>query len=74
MDAPEHRGFQFQAYEPAEAPPRKRGLRAVRGCISLSVEGTVGDLPDGWRLTDVLRYEIDRLMDPARLRHVEHLN
>ena len=76
-DASSHRGFTFHSYESTEPHRRKRALRATRGCITLYVEVTEGALPrqhSGWHLRDVLRYEIDRLMDPATLRHVDHLN
>lgn len=69
-----HRGFRFHSYQPDTPHADKRALRATRGCITLFVEVSAGDLPRGWHLRDVLRYEINRLMDPATLRHVEHLN
>lgn len=69
-----HRGFRFHSYQPDTPHTDKRALRATRGCITLFVEVSAGDLPTGWHLRDVLRYEINRLMDPATLRHVEHLN
>jgi len=69
-----HRGFQFRAYRPSASHTDKRALRATRGCITLFVEVSDGELPSGWRLRDVLRHEINRLMDPATLRHVDHLN
>ena len=69
-----HRGFHFRSYRPDTPHTDKRALRATRGRITLFVEVSTGDLPTGWHLRDVLRYEINRLMDPATLRHVEHLN
>lgn len=74
MEAHDHRGFRFESYQPADSPPDRRGLRAVRGRISLTVEGGEHELPESWQLLDVLRYEIDRLMDPKHLRHVDRLN
>lgn len=74
MDASSHRGFTFQSYQPTGPHANKRALRATRGRITLFVEVTDGELPSGWHLRDVLRYEINRLMDPATLRHVDHLN
>jgi hypothetical protein len=69
-----HRGFTFQPYSPNSARANKRALRATRGRITLFVEVSEGELPSGWHLRDVLCYEINRLMDPATLRHVDHLN
>lgn len=74
MPDPSYRGFTFQPYSPDGLRTDKRALRATRGCITLFVEVSDGDLPRGWHLRDVLRYEINRLMDPATLRHVDHLN
>ena len=77
MDASSHRGFTFQSYQPDGPNTNKQALRATRGCITLFVEVTEGELPrqeSGWHLHDILRYEINRLMDPATLRHVDHLN
>ena len=74
MSASTHRGFTFQPYRPDGSPTDKRALQATRGRITLFVEVTAGELPSGWHLRDVLRYEINRLMDPATLRHVDHLN
>lgn len=68
-----YRGFTFEPYRRTE-DTEKRALRATRGCITLFVEVTDGDLPSGWRLRDLLEYEINRLLDPATLRHVDHLN
>ncbi len=31
-------------------------------------------MPQGWTLQDVLRLEIDRLIDPKVMRNVDHLN
>lgn len=69
-----HRGFTFEAYQPADASSQKRALRATRGRITLFVEVSEGELPEGWHLRDILQYEINRLMDPRTLRHVDHLN
>ena len=74
MDVESHRGFSFQSYRPDGPSSGKQALRATRGCISLYVEVSDGELPSGWHLRDVLRYEINRLMDPATLRHVDRLN
>ena len=75
MDNASYRGFTFESYAPeGRSPNDKRRLRATRGCITLFVEVSDGALPTGWDLRDVLRYEINRLMDPAALRHVEALN
>lgn len=75
MDNDSHRGFTFQSYCPnAPQVDKKQALMATRGCITLFVEVTDGELPSGWHLRDVLRHEINRLMDPATLRHVDHLN
>ena len=74
MDPSSHRGFTFQSYCPDGPHTDKHALRATRGRIALFVEVSGGELPAGWGLRDVLRYEIDRLMDPATLRDVEHLN
>ena len=74
MDVSSHRGFTFQSYRPGGPSSDKQALRATRGCITLFVEVSEGDLPAGWHLQDILRHEINRLMDPATLRHVDHLN
>jgi hypothetical protein len=69
-----YRGFTFERYRVTAAGAEKRALRATRGCITLFVEVSDGDLPSGWHLRDILEYEIKRLMEPTTLRHVEHLN
>lgn len=74
MNSSPHRGFTFHSYRPDDPHADKRALRATRGRITLFVEVSDGELPSGWHLRDVLRYEINRLMDPATLRHVDHLN
>lgn len=74
MAHPEHRGFSFHSDSSSDHAPTHQVLRATRGRITLTVEGSEQEMPPGWELADVLRYEIDRLMDPAALRHVEHLN
>ena len=74
MAADSYRGFTFEGYSHSADEARKRALRATRGCITLFVEVSAGDLPSGWRLRDILEYEINRLLEPTTLRHVEHLN
>jgi hypothetical protein len=73
MAANSYRGFTFEPYR-LQADDPKRALRATRGRITLFVEVSDGALPSGWRLRDILEYEINRLLEPATLRHVEHLN
>lgn len=74
MSSDSYRGFTFQTYDLQGPDTGKRALRASRGCITLFVEVSEGDLPSGWRLRDILEYEINRLLEPTTLRHVEHLN
>jgi len=75
MDTPTYRGFRFESYRPLDtAPDARRGLRAVRGRITLFVEVNEGQLPKDWQLRDVLEYEINRLLEPTTLRHVDALN
>jgi hypothetical protein len=74
MAADSYRGFTFEAYELQAEDARKRALRATRGCITLFVEVSDGNLPSDWRLRDILEYEINRLLEPTTLRHVDHLN
>lgn len=74
MAADSYRGFTFEAYHLQADDAHKRAMRATRGCITLFVEVSDGDLPSGWRLRDILEYEINRLLDPTTLRHVENLN
>lgn len=74
MSADSYRGFTFETFHPSHRDSDKQAMRATRGCISLFVEVTDGELPSGWRLRDLLEYEINRLMEPTTLRHVEHLN
>ena len=69
-----YRGFTFEPYRVSAPGAEKRALRATRGCITLFVEVSDGDLPSGWHLRDILEYEIKRLMEPTTPRHVEHLN
>jgi hypothetical protein len=69
-----YRGFIFEPYRLSGGNAEKRALRAQRGCITLFVEVSDGDLPSGWRLRDILEHEINRLMEPTTLRHVDHLN
>ncbi|MFO8100479.1 MAG: hypothetical protein R6T83_12780 [Salinibacter sp.] len=74
MDASTYRGFTFESYRPAGAAPKKRALRATRGRITLFVEVDAGQLPAQWQLRDILEYEINRLLEPTTLRHVDRLN
>jgi hypothetical protein len=74
MNTDPYRGFTFERCAPSVEGSQKEVLRATRGCISLVVEVSAGELPTGWRLRDLLEYEINRLLDPLTLRHVEHLN
>lgn len=74
MSEDSYHGFTFEAFQPSHRNSGKQAMRATRGCISLFVEVTEGELPTGWRLRDLLEYEINRLMEPTTLRHVEHLN
>jgi len=74
MNAPTYRGFTFESYRPDGHDTDKRALRATRGRIQLFVEVDAGQLPDRWRLRDILEYEINRLLEPTTLRHVDHLN
>jgi hypothetical protein len=74
MSEDSYHGFTFEAFQPSNGNSEKQAMRATRGCISLFVEVTDGELPTGWRLRDLLEYEINRLMEPTTLRHVEHLN
>ena len=69
-----YRGFTFEAFQPSSSGANKEALRATRGRISLFVEVEGGELPTGWRLRDLLEYEINRLLEPTTLRHVDHLN
>jgi len=69
-----YRGFTFERFEPAPGGPDKTALRATRGRIFLFAEVTQGELPAGWQLRDLLEYEINRLLEPTTLRHVDHLN
>jgi len=69
-----YRGFTFHVSETTGGGSTTRTVTATRGCISLFAEVEAGELPAQWRLHDVLEYEINRLLDPATLRHVDHLN
>lgn len=73
MATDSYRGFTFERYR-VEAAPRRQALRATRGRITLFVEVSEGVLPSGWGLRDILEYEINRLLEPTTLRHVDHLN
>jgi hypothetical protein len=74
MSGDSYRGFTFETFQPAEPGAEKTAMRATRGRITLFVEVTRGELPTGWRLRDLLEYEINRLLEPTTLRRVEHLN
>ncbi len=74
MNDDSYRGFTFEVFHPSPHGSEKHAMRATRGRISLFVEVTQGELPTGWRLRDLLEYEINRLLEPTTLRHVEHLN
>lgn len=74
MNTDPYRGFTFEQFAPSPDHSQKEALRATRGRISLVVEVSAGELPTGWRLRDLLEYEINRLLEPTTLRHVEHLN
>jgi len=75
MNTDSYRGFTFDTFHPSpEASDGKEAMRATRGRISLYVEVSEGELPAGWRLRDLLEYEINRLLEPTTLRHVDHLN
>lgn len=74
MSADSYRGFTFDAFQHSRGGDEKAAMRATRGRISLFVEVSEGELPTGWRLRDLLEYEINRLLEPTTLRHVEHLN
>lgn len=73
MDTDSYRGFTFERYR-LHTDDQKRALRATRGRITLFVEVSDGDLPSNWRLRDILEHQINRLLEPTTLRHVEHLN
>jgi hypothetical protein len=74
MNDDSYRGFSFETFQPTDGGAEKTAMRATRGRISLFVEVTSGELPTGWRLRDLLEYEINRLLEPTTLRRVEHLN
>jgi hypothetical protein len=74
MPPDSYRGFTFETFHPSPEASEKQAMRATRGRISLYVEVSAGELPTGWRLRDLLEYEINRLMEPTTLRHVDHLN
>lgn len=72
-----YRGFDFDRVtldRPDAHPGTEEIVLARRGKIRLHVQLTDGTLPQGWTLGDVLRYEIDRLIDPKAMRDVDHLN
>jgi hypothetical protein len=73
MATDSYRGFTFDRYR-VETDTGKRALRATRGRITLFVEVSEGALPSGWGLRDILEHEINRLLEPTTLRHVDHLN
>jgi hypothetical protein len=74
MTGDSYRGFTFETFTPSGADSAKTALRATRGRIALFAEVSEGELPAGWRLRDLLEYEINRLLEPTTLRHVDHLN
>lgn len=74
MNTDSYRGFTFEAFQPSDSDAKKTAMRARRGRIALFVEVSAGELPTGWRLRDLLEYEINRLLEPKTLRRVEHLN
>lgn len=74
MNTDSYRGFTFETFAPSPDDAEKKAMRATRGRISLVVEVSAGELPSGWRLRDLLEYEINRLLEPTTLRRVEHLN
>lgn len=74
MSGDSYRGFTFETFQSTDGGAEKAAMRATRGRISLFVEVTSGELPTGWRLRDLLEYEINRLLEPTTLRRVEHLN
>lgn len=65
-----YRGFTLSS--PPSSPSHI--VRAQRGRIRLHVQLQEGPMPQGWTLQDVLRLEIDRLIDPKVMRNVDHLN
>jgi len=67
-----YRGFELSGSERTET--EQRTVSATRGRITLHVHLSEGPMPQGWTLQDVLRFEIDRLIDPKAIRDVEHLN
>lgn len=74
MNTDSYRGFTLEMIEPSSDGGKKQSMRATRGQISLYVEVSAGELPSGWRLRDLLEYEINRLLEPTTLRRVDHLN
>ncbi|MFB6247795.1 MAG: hypothetical protein ABEL97_04420 [Salinibacter sp.] len=74
MNGDSYRGFTFETFQSTSGGAEKTAMRATRGRIALFVEVTRGELPSGWRLRDLLEYEINRLLDPTTLRRVDHLN
>lgn len=74
MNTDPYRGFTFETFAPSPGDAGKEAMRATRGRISLVVEVSAGELPSGWRLRDLLEYEINRLLEPTTLRRVENLN
>lgn len=67
-----YRGFELSGSDTTETD--QRTVSATRGRITLRVHLSEGPMPQGWTLQDVLRFEIDRLIDPKAIRDVEHLN
>ncbi|WP_143815394.1 hypothetical protein [Longibacter salinarum] len=68
-----YRGFEIS---PAidDADTDVQTVSASRGRITLRVHLSEGPMPEGWTLEDVLRFEIDRLIDPKTMRGVKRLN
>lgn len=67
-----YRGFELTSSDAPDADAST--VSATRGRITLRVHLAEGPMPQGWTLEDVLRVEIDRLMDPKAMRDVDHLN
>lgn len=69
----DYRGFSFDCFQGMRDGVAVEVVRATRGCITIWTHG--GDeLPEGWTHHAILRRQIDQLVDPAALRHVDALN
>jgi len=68
-----YRGFELTSSS-AGPDAEQQTVCARRGRITLRVHLAEGPMPQGWTLQDVLRVEIDRLIDPKAMRDVDHLN